>query len=414
MKWFLREKAHLIEDIDYRTYIHSTIEAYEAYEDVLEGVEAPRVTGELCRIAAENGNIQVLEYCQRNHPQFETLLWQCQRNCSGGLCNSSMTNKDKEQALNTLKWLRWYGCPWGMNFCSYVARFDNLEALKLARNEACPWDQDTIRYAVERGNIPIIEYCLQNKCPMTAEVCSSAMSIANHSVALEVLKLLRKHSCPWNETTCTRAISGGHFEAMLWAMRNGCPWTIDTFTLLVEEGNVSVIEEVLQDEVLHGSVIIHTAGIVEMAPAVVGAIDKRIFQEESNDHHIIDKLKLLHKYGYKWNENTCAEAAAQGRLRVLQFLQYLGCPMDTKTCTCAVQAGKIEILKYAHEVAGCCLNKEAYAFCFGWLGLDTKYDSIPTRVRDSHVKILKYLKENECPRPAKSEWNIQETIYFSD
>ena len=88
--------------------------------------------------------------------------------------------------------------------------------------------------------------------------------------------------------------------------------------------------------------------------------------------------------------------------------------MDTKTCTGAVQAGKIEILKYAHEVAGCFLSKETYAFCFGWLGLETNYNSIPTSVRDSHVEILKYLEENECPRPARSDWNIRETIHFSD
>lgn len=58
-----------------------------------------------------------------------------------------------------------------------------------------------------------------------------------------------------------------------------------------------------------------------MAPAVVRAIDNRIFQQESNDQCIIEKLKLLRKYGYKLNENTSAEAAKKGRLRVLQWLQ---------------------------------------------------------------------------------------------
>ncbi|GFH47596.1 hypothetical protein CTEN210_04071 [Chaetoceros tenuissimus] len=411
MKWC----ANHIKDRVYRTLIREEIEVCEAYEHVLAGMEAPRVTKELRKKAAEHGNIQVLEYCHRNHLQFETFLWQCQHNFNGGLCNTSVINKDKEQALKTLKWLRRHGCPWGEGFCSYVARFDNLEALKLARNEACPWDVGTLREAVKRGNIPMIKYCLQNECPMDETVCTSAMSIKDHNVALEVLKLLRKHSCPWNLRTCARAISGGHFEAMLWAMRNGCPWTDDTFASCVEEGNVSVIEEVLQDEVLHGSMSVQTTGVVEMAPAVVRAIDNRIFQS-TNDHCIIEKLKLLRKYGYKWNENTSAEAAKRGQLRVLQWLQYLGCPMDTKTCAGAVQAGEIDILKYAHKVAGCGLSKEAYAFCFDWLGLDNNYASIPTSVRDSHVKILKYLEENKCPRPAKSDWNIhiQDTIYFSD
>ncbi|GFH47594.1 hypothetical protein CTEN210_04069 [Chaetoceros tenuissimus] len=305
MKWLFQERFRFSKS---SSYMQSTI---QAYEHVLEGVEAPRVTDTLCRKAAQNGNIEVLEYCHRNNFQFESDV---------GV--ASMLNKDKEQALATLKWLRRHGCPWEEDLCRAASSNDNLEALKWARNEGCPWDEDVIMDAAVGGNIAIIKYCLQNECPITEEVCNSAMCNEDHKNALEALKLLRSYSCPWDWMFCYHAIISCNFVAMLWAMRNGCPWTDDTFSLLVERGSVTTIEEVLQFFLQHeSSMFIQTTGTLQMDPALVEAIDKRIFQS-SNDYHIIEKLKLLCKYGYKWNENIIAEAAEQGRLRVLQWLQY--------------------------------------------------------------------------------------------
>ncbi|GFH47631.1 hypothetical protein CTEN210_04106 [Chaetoceros tenuissimus] len=241
MKWIFQEKFDdLIEDDIIINNIKSFI---EGVEHVLKGVTAPRMTIYLCAI----------------------------------------DNEDKQQALVILKWLHHHGCRWDEEFCDSAVLRDNIEALKWARKKGCPWDQRALTAAVENGNVPIIEYCLQNQCPMTEEVCNDAMSVENHNVALDVLKLLRKYSCPWNESICSDAISGGHFEAMLWAKRNGCPWSEEDFFLLVQKGDMSTLETVLEDEPQHDADKTFTALLSDHL---------------SNVPCIIEKLKLLRKYGY--------------------------------------------------------------------------------------------------------------------
>ncbi|GFH47633.1 hypothetical protein CTEN210_04108 [Chaetoceros tenuissimus] len=402
MKWIYEEK---IQNADSRTDMKSGIEAHEY---VLEGIIAPRVTEELCTEAAKYGNIEVLEYCHRNNFRFDTVTW---------LWSHSMENKDKKQALVTLKWLRQHGCPWNKSLCSYAALNDNLEALKWARSEGCPWDARTLCQAAKRGDIPMIEYCLQNQCPMIASVCTDAMFNKDHESALAILKLLRKFSCPWNEGTINIAGCNGNFEAMFWAKHNGCPWTTQAFAFLVQGDNVSIIEQFLKDELLlHGSILfVQTEGTVKMTPEVVREINSRIFSPSllpgtgSSESLIIEKLKLLRKYGYEWNVDTSTEAVKHHRFLVLRWLKFMGCPMDADTCTAAVKSCNIEILKYAHEVAGCALSKEAYAYCFNDTGLKQRRRhrrSIPTTVRDSHRELLKYLEKNDCPKPDKSDWTV--------
>lgn len=224
-----------------------------------------------------------------------------------------MENKDKEQALKTLKWLRQHDSPWDEALCSSAALNENLEALKWARNNGCAWSRTTLSAAAESGNIPIIEYCLQSQCPMTSYACSAAMKNKDESTAIETSKLLRKHSCPWDKFTCATAILYGHFEALRWVRRNSCPFTEDVFRLLVTRGNVSMIEEFLQDEPRHDTNDIFKAALSDQL---------------SHSSHIIGKLKLLREYGYRWNANTALEAVKQRRVKVLQWLRFMGYDLD--------------------------------------------------------------------------------------
>lgn len=40
---------------------------------------------------------------------------------------------------------------------------------------------------------------------------------------LKVLQWLRKHACPWDETTCKEAAVHGKLATLRWAYKNGCP-----------------------------------------------------------------------------------------------------------------------------------------------------------------------------------------------
>ncbi|GFH47592.1 hypothetical protein CTEN210_04067 [Chaetoceros tenuissimus] len=337
MKWVFQESSQYD---DWGTFMKTMI---EAYEHVLEGVEATEVTFRLCGMAAERGNIQVLEYCHQNNLQFNVL---------SELCDFSMENKDEEKALESLKWLRRHGCPWDEDLCELAARNNYFNVLKWARSEGCPWNENTMKAAAESGNTVIIKYCIENECPMTEEACESAMLNKDRSKALEVLKLLRNLACPWDSWTILNAIDNHNFEAMMWAKRNGCPWNKKTFTSLVQEGNISIIEEFLRDEPQHN---------------VNDVFEAALANKTSSDAFMMEKFKLLHKYGYKWNARTMSEAAKQGRLRVMQWLRKMGCPMNAfDTCIAAVEESKNKaVMKYAHEVAGCKLSEGEYKHCFG-------------------------------------------------
>ena len=56
-----------------------------------------------------------------------------------------------------------------------------------------------------------------------------------------------------------------------------------------------------------------------------------------------------------WDATTCAFAAKEGQLEVLQWLRRNGCPWDQFTCSFAARAGQLEVLRWAHQ-NGCPLN----------------------------------------------------------
>lgn len=75
-------------------------------------------------------------------------------------------HKNKEKALETLKWLHRHGYTLNEDSCTSASCFDNLEALKWARS--CPWNEYTLSKTAGNGNMDILKYCLGSKCPMSS------------------------------------------------------------------------------------------------------------------------------------------------------------------------------------------------------------------------------------------------------
>ena len=46
-----------------------------------------------------------------------------------------------------------------------------------------------------------------------------------------VLQYLHENGCPWDETTCSEAASGGHLECLKYAHENGCPGSLEYMRL---------------------------------------------------------------------------------------------------------------------------------------------------------------------------------------
>ncbi|GFH55041.1 hypothetical protein CTEN210_11517 [Chaetoceros tenuissimus] len=388
LEWIILEKK---EELPFGGDHHvSTFKALRYLQGKSNPMEKnPDLTRNLFSEAAKIGDIEMMEYCHNKNCPVPFDIY-----------SDALINEDKASALKTLKWLHQYDYPLEASACATAAKSDNLEALKWARDNGCPWDGETLAFSSLNGNFEMIDYCIQNDCPIDTSACYYAMKNDSDAKALETLKYLRQHSCPWDEHTCGDAALNGNVNTLLWAKRNGCPFTVESFYKVVMCGHPSVIEEVLRDEEYDFS----DASFRE--ETFIAAF------ETDNVSLVIEKLKLLNKYGCQWSASTSRDAAMYGKLRVLQWLRYKGCSLDKDTCTGAVRSGKIEIIKYVHENAGCELSKEAYAFCIHVEGLDAFIlpDRIPRKVRSTHDEILAYLVHRDCPKIEDSDWNVARRV----
>ena len=392
LKWLILEKK---EELPFGgEYLVSTFKALQYLQGMSHPMEEdPELKESLFSEAVKMGNIGMMEYCHHNNCPLPFDIYP-----------DALINDDKVVALNTLRWLHQHNYPLEASACAAAAKSDNLEALKWARDNYCPWDGRTFANSALNGNIEMIDYCIQNDCPVDTSACLYATRNDSDAKALETLKYLRQHSCPWDEDICGDAALYGNFSTLSWAKRNGCPFSVDSFHKVLKCGQPSLIEDMLRDEEYDFS----DAAFREETFITALNTDTAL----SNASLIIEKLKLLNKYGCHWNASTSRDAAIYGKLRMLQWLRYKGCSLDKDTCTGAVRSGKIEIMKYVHENAGCELSKEAYAFCFHVEGLDAFIlpDRIPRKVRSTHGEILAYLVHRDCPKIEDSDWNVARLV----
>ena len=115
----------------------------------------------------------------------------------------------------------------------------------------------------------------------------------------------------------------------------------------------------------------------------------------------IECLIFLNENGCQWNENTMTSAAANNQLECIKFLYKKncswnndttgnavqnGCPWNHGSCIVASRTGNLECLKYLHE-NGCPLSIYVTAGA----------------AQNGHFECLKYLHENGCP------WDIHTT-----
>jgi hypothetical protein len=347
--------------------------------------------------AAESGSIDMLKYCHENNCPFDSRSY-----------HDAFENKDKATVLQTLKWLSRHEFPWDEKVCELAAKTGNLCALKFARSEGCPWNaEETVKFAAMSGSIDILEYCLQNGCELSADLCTYSVLKENNPNALDTLQWLRQRSCPWDDKTCQYAVTYNNYDAFVWARNNGCEMDSITFSMVMSSDNISVIEHCLENQDKNRKFVQIRGRNVDSDD--ITSICKPIFTLGSDSTAgLVEKLRLLQKYGHEWNASITAIAADSGNLQVLKWLHFRGCPWDARTCNAAVRNNNLEMLKYAHE-NGCKWTKNTYAHCFEYMGLH--YGKITSTKPIPELKnILKYLEDHDCPRPEESDWDRRQGV----
>ncbi|GFH52671.1 hypothetical protein CTEN210_09147 [Chaetoceros tenuissimus] len=160
--------------------------------------------------AAQSGSIPIMELClQHGCPNDEYI------------CAGTIKNKNKEAALDALKWFRAHDWAWSSRVCENAAEYGNLKALKWARENGCPWDSHTFNCAAQYGHMEILDYCFENKClvdhssiyhyPFEDEFFDSTFSELQER-SLRVYKWLHQHSIPWDKEVSLVAAQEGHLK----------------------------------------------------------------------------------------------------------------------------------------------------------------------------------------------------------
>ena len=132
------------------------------------------------RIAAEQGNLEMLKYCVANE------------------------------------------CPMDELACAYAAQNGHLECLKYLHQEAkAPWDHRTVTWSTSNGHLHILEYLVERKYKKYyKEACRYAARYGH----LDCLKFLHEVAkAPWGKSALRDAHVYNRAECLRYLLDNNCP-----------------------------------------------------------------------------------------------------------------------------------------------------------------------------------------------
>ncbi|KAL6073140.1 Ankyrin repeat-containing domain [Balamuthia mandrillaris] len=265
-------------------------------------------TPRLCRLAAKDGQLDVLQWVQEqgwslpadtcslaaNKGHYHLVKWAFSVGCplKASVCSAAAARGDME----TLRWAREHDCPWSVWTCALAARDGRLAALQWCHEQGCPWDERTCQFAAMNGHLAILQWAREKGCPWDQHTCHVA-ALRGH---LTVLQWARQAGCPWGKKTCANAAQGGHLAILQWARENGCPWDDRTCTNAAEGGHLEV-------------------------------------------------LQWAREQGCPWDSWTCLGAGWMGHLAVLKWLRANGCPWDESVGNVAAKHGREEVAQWARD-----------------------------------------------------------------
>ena len=101
----------------------------------------------LCRLAAEEGQLEILKWLRANDFRWDSRTCQWAAKCGH---------------LEVLQWARANGCPWDEWTCTGAAEGGHLEVLQWARANGCPWNDNTCAFAAFGGHLVLLQWARAN------------------------------------------------------------------------------------------------------------------------------------------------------------------------------------------------------------------------------------------------------------
>lgn len=222
-------------------YDESTVFVYEA---------ASRGKWDATKWLKEKGfaiNFYSLSLCAAQHGNLEILEW-TSKECHVPLHEHHCEEAARGDQLETLKWLRERGCPWGYATTQRAAEQWNLDVLKWAIENGCPHGNTCIREALGWGDKEMVEWLLDHGCdwPLDAlavVASSSDPSLVDWVLSLDkpvssdimedlvyndhrdLIKTLFARGFPLSEGLSNIAAKLGKLELLKWLVANGCSFS---------------------------------------------------------------------------------------------------------------------------------------------------------------------------------------------
>ena len=112
----------------------------------------------LCREAATNGHLQVLDWLLDNGFDHEWIKY-------NAVCNAA-----RRGVVSVLEWAKDHGYDFtdvrNKHVCATAARNGNLFILQWLRQNDCPWDFRVVASARANGHEDVAEWAIENGCPV--------------------------------------------------------------------------------------------------------------------------------------------------------------------------------------------------------------------------------------------------------
>ena len=316
-------------------------------------------------------------------------------------------------------------------FCWQVADTNKLELLKWVREEKnCEWDGNTISTAAYFGNLEMLHYCLENQCPGVDHCCAGAA----HGGQLECLKHLHEVvQAPWDDDgqTALNAVDSHSLHILEYLVDRKYEFNdADACSLAAQYGDLDCLKYLHETaKAPWDSGAVRQAHNHNKPECLQYLLDKNcplpegwryedgiVLTPRSLDKFISEGDLILVKYcvskGFPpVNEQSCALAARDGQLGILQYLHETAkAPWNSETGIEAAQFGHLHILKYLvaqdyefHADTCACTASVGHLNCLKYLHETVKAPWDGRAVREAHEnnepECLQYLLDNNCPLP---------------
>ncbi|KJE97758.1 hypothetical protein CAOG_07861 [Capsaspora owczarzaki ATCC 30864] len=241
--------------------------------------------------------------------------------------------------------------------------------------------------AIWGGHRRVFEAILQRfSIEVGASMCRSAV-IAGR---MDLVHWLRSDfKCPWDCETLLAAAENGHLTMLQYALKTGCPPPSDSTALATAAargGQLAVLKWLSTRREFSWNAATAEQAAANGHLAVLQFLqlhdcpwDEAACAAAARFGHLA-VLCFLREHGCPWNAKTCASAARGGHFVLLQWARAANCPWDASTCSSAALGGHYDVLRWA-RANNCAWDENTCSYAAG----------------AGHLRVLNWARTNGCP-----------------